>query len=384
MTRAPAGAGANNIVKMTRRNTVFSICKGLGIILMVVGHAECPELLGNFLYTFHMPLFFIAAGYFFSDRSLADPWKFCSRRVRGLYVPFVTWSLIYLVLHNLWHALGILNEQYGNWTGGVTHPYGWHEACDRLLRIFIGMSGYDEFMAGAFWFFRGLLVASVAYLLLRRLLDGRTRLNGTGATLVIMALALGFNAFRFANNLTVPLIPNGGLRETWGLFFFGAGVLFRRYEHLFRRRWPLLLAAFLLILLAGKLHTCGMNNRGKMIDLLTLPLTGSIGFLMTYWLSGYIDVLGGALRRLLCHIGDHTLYILLWHIPAYKLVSWLKIQYYGLDPAQIGCHMVIHENNTDFFWILYSVAGVAVPLLLLALWRYARGAMKASPAVAEA
>lgn len=362
---------------MAQRNAVISICKGLAIILMVIGHAEGPELLLNFLYTFHMPLFFIAAGYFFSQKALDDPWGFCRKRFKGLYIPFLKWSLIYLVLHNIWHYFGILNESYGNWTGGVTHPYSWHEAADRLLRIAFGMAGYDEFMAGAFWFFRGLLVASIAYLCLRKLFEERTTLTGTGATLTILALVIAFNAFRFANGLKIPYIANGGLRETWGLFFFGAGVLFRRYEPLFRRRWPLLLVAFLLILGAGKLHTCGMNNHGKMIDLLTLPLTGAVGFLMTYWTAGYIDASGGWLRRLLCYIGDHTLYILLWHIPAFKVVSLMKIHYYQLDPAQIGCHMVIHFNNTDFFWVLYSIAGVALPLLAYRVWQSARARIPA-------
>ena len=343
----------------------MSICKALAIILMVIGHAEAPELLTNFLYTFHMPLFFIAAGYFFSSRALDNPWSFCSKRVSGLYLPFLKWSLVYLVLHNLWHSLGILNEAFGNWTGGVTHPYSWHEAMNRLMQIVFTMSGYDEFMAGAFWFFRGLLIASIAYLVLRRLLEGHTRFTGTSATVTILLIALAFNAFRFANGLKIPGIPNGGLRETWGMFFFGAGVLFKRYEHLFVRRWPLLLVAFLLILGAGKLHTCGMNNGGNMKDLLTLPLTGSIGFLMTYWIAGYIDLLPGLIRSALIYIGDHTLYILLWHIPAYKIVSWLKIQYYDLDPRQIGCHMVIHFNNTDFFWVLYTLVGVGLPILLI-------------------
>lgn len=354
-----------------QRNTVISICKGLAIILMVIGHAEGPELLLNFLYTFHMPLFFIAAGYFFSQKAMDDPWGFCVKRFNGLYVPFLKWSLIYLALHNVWHYFGILNESYGNWTGGVTHPYSWHDVCLRLVKIVFGMSGYDEFMAGAFWFFRGLLVASIAYLCLRKLLEGRTRLGATGATAAIMLTVIAFNAFRFSNGLKIDIIPNGGLRESWGIFFFGAGVLFRRYEAVFRRRWPLLLISFLIILGAAYLHTCGMNNRGKMIDLLTLPVTGSVGFLMTYWLSGYIDSLGGWLKRALCYIGDNTLYILLWHIPAYKVVSLLKIHYYQLDPAQIGCHMVIHFNNTDFFWVLYSIAGVAIPLGLIEAWRYA-------------
>jgi len=354
---------------MAQRNSVISICKAIGIILMVVGHAEAPGLISAFLYTFHMPLFFIAAGYFFSSKAMENPWNFCVKRFKGLYIPFLTWALIYLLLHNFWHSTGILNEAYGNWSGGVTHPYTWNAAAQRLVLIFFSMSGYDEFMAGAFWFFRGLLVASIAYLCLRMLLERTTKLSPVAATLIIMAAVVAFNAFRFANGLTIRYIPNGGLRETWGVFFFGAGFLFRQYESFFRRRVFLLVLAFLFILGAASLHTCGMNNNGKMIDLLTLPLTGSIGFLMTYWLSGYIDSFGGMVRRALCHIGDNTLYILLWHIPAYKIVSLLKIHYYGLDPRQIGCHMVIHDYHTDFFWVLYTIAGVGLPLLMLALWR---------------
>ena len=188
---------------MATRNTVLSICKGIGIILMVVGHAEAPELITNFIYTFHMPLFFIAAGYFFTEKSLSDPWNFCKKRVMGLYVPFLKWSLVYLLLHNFWHALGILNEEFGNWEGGVTHPYSWHDAMSRLLQIIFTMSGYDEFMAGAFWFFRGLLLASIGYLLLHKLLDGKARLGGVGVSVAILVVVLAFNAFRFANNLKI-------------------------------------------------------------------------------------------------------------------------------------------------------------------------------------
>lgn len=59
-----------------KRDTVLSVSKGIAIILMVAGHAEAPELVTNFIYTFHMPLFFMAAGYFLSRRYLDDPWSF--------------------------------------------------------------------------------------------------------------------------------------------------------------------------------------------------------------------------------------------------------------------------------------------------------------------
>ena len=50
-----------------------SISKGIGIILMVIGHIfVCYDykFVHNFIYAFHMPLFFIISGYCFSERHL--------------------------------------------------------------------------------------------------------------------------------------------------------------------------------------------------------------------------------------------------------------------------------------------------------------------------
>jgi predicted tellurium resistance membrane protein TerC len=37
----------------------ITIAKAIGIILMVVGHSGCPQMLSKFIYLFHMPLFFL-------------------------------------------------------------------------------------------------------------------------------------------------------------------------------------------------------------------------------------------------------------------------------------------------------------------------------------
>lgn len=346
-----------------KRNNTIAIAKGIAIILMVIGHAEAPELLTNFIYTFHMPLFFIAAGYFFKRKYLDDPWSFCVKRFKGLYVPFVTWALVFLLLHNPFHYLGILNEQYGNWTGGVTHPYSWPAFFQRVTNVFTVMSGYDEFLTGAFWFFRGLLVASLLFLGLYMLIERRTPIRGNKAVMLICIGALAFTALRIGAGTTIN-IPNGGMREIWGLFFFGLGYLFAQYEHRIRQHWSLAFFYFAMLYVAAKLHLHGMNNKGVMLDVLTLPITGAIGFLLTYYVSGLIEKYGGKVRDLLVYVGSNTLYIFIFHIIAFKVVSLLKIWYYGLDFRQIGCHMVIHyANHDDLFWVAYSIAGVALPLL---------------------
>lgn len=353
-----------------QRNNVISIAKGIAIILMVAGHAEAPELLTNFIYTFHMPLFFITAGYFFNTKYIADPWTFCEKRFKGLYIPFIKWSLLFLLLHNVFFHFGILNEQYGNWNGGVTHPYSLRDFMHRLVLIFTSMSGYDEFMAGAFWFFRGLLVASILFLVLFKLLDSKLRLSPQKTALIICIGALAFTALRIGFSFKLRYIPNGGMREVWGLFFFAIGFLYRRYELRIKEHWALFCTYFLLLCAAAWLHLSGMNNNGKMLDVLTLPATGIIGFLATRYVAGIIDRKGNAIRNTLIFIGENTLYVFVFHIISFKLVSLVKIWWYDLDFAQIGCHMVIHENNhSDLFWLAYTIVGVAVPLLCLHAWR---------------
>lgn len=354
-------------------NTVISIVKGIGIILMVMGHAEVPDLLSNFIYTFHMPLFFIAAGYFFGRKHLDNPWDFCGRRFKGLYIPFVKWSLVFLILHNLWFETGILNEQFGNWQGGVTHPYDMNMFMKRVFMVVTSMSGYDEFLTGAFWFFRGLLVASILFLVFARIVDGKWKLPLHHTAMVVCLLALLFNAFRLAYGFKISIIPNGGLRDIWGLFFFGIGVIYRYYEQRIGNRYWLTVVSFGVLCVCAFFHTSGMNNHGKMLDILTLPVTGCAGWIMLRHAACLIDAAGGLVRRFLVFAGNNTLYVFIFHIISYKVVNPLKIWWYGLDWGQMGCHMVIHHNNhEDLFWILYTIAGVGLPLLVLQLIHYYR------------
>lgn len=359
---------------MKRDNTNLSICKGLAIILMCAGHTEGPSLLMTFIYLFHMPLFFIAAGYFFDKKYLADPWTFCKKRFKGLYVPFVKWSVFFLVFHNLFFKIGLLNEQYGNWEGGVTHPYNWHQFWQRLVHIVFSMGGYDEFLAGAFWFFRALLVSSIVFLVLYLLLYNRHKwLNHNTVPLVIAVLALGFAWFKVGNRLNIVTIVQGGIRECWGVMFFAMGVIYRRHEKRIPEHWALTLLYLGLLAGGAALGLQGMALKVQLKTIATLPVTGAIGFLMVHSIATWLDRHEGVVRRFLVYCGENTLYIFVFHIISFKIVSALKIWWYGLDWGQIGCHMVVHEHSTsDFFWLLYTIVGTAVPLLGITLYRRVR------------
>lgn len=46
------------------RDNSWDALKGIGILLMVIGHSGCPEYLRSFIYLFHMGLFYYVSGRF--------------------------------------------------------------------------------------------------------------------------------------------------------------------------------------------------------------------------------------------------------------------------------------------------------------------------------
>lgn len=87
----------------------LDVAKGIGILLMVLGHTSIPPLLSNFIWAFHMPLFFIASGWT-TNWQKTDFITFTKSKLRTLLVPFFVYSLVVLLIEvpkgwvdlNLW------------------------------------------------------------------------------------------------------------------------------------------------------------------------------------------------------------------------------------------------------------------------------------------
>lgn len=67
---------------------------------MVIGHTSIPSYLSNFIWTFHMPLFFIASGST-TNWHKSDCIGFIKRKIRTLLVPFFIYSSVVLLIHIL-------------------------------------------------------------------------------------------------------------------------------------------------------------------------------------------------------------------------------------------------------------------------------------------
>ena len=360
-----------NTVMATRNNTTISVCKALAIIGMVIGHADPPYKLLAFIYLWHMPLFFIASGYFFKKSYLTDELTFIKKRIKALYVPCVKWSLIILLLNPLFFWTGFLNEQYGNPDGGVTHPLNLRQGIQHAVGIIFTMSNYDVFLLSAFWFFRALLVGSIAYLVIFKLLTKIPffRKHENICLLTICAICMLLAVLKYGHfKIRYWFIAQGGYRDIMCVFFMSIGYLFRKYERFVSGRYWLMLPMFAILLwYTFNLHT-SLTLTTKLHKVIWQPYSAIAGFIFIYLLAQLIEKTqsyswGKTINRFLVFCGNNTIKIMIFHIFAYKVIALLQIAIYDLEWKQIGCHMVIHHPTTSqYWWVFYSIGGVAIPL----------------------
>ena len=83
------------------RNNSISIAKAIAIMLMVLAHTYFSDYGNRIVNMFHMPLFFFFSGYCMKNKYLNEPFDFIRKRIKGIYKPYVKWSIIFLLLHNI-------------------------------------------------------------------------------------------------------------------------------------------------------------------------------------------------------------------------------------------------------------------------------------------
>lgn len=72
----------------------LDILKGIGIILVAVGHIYSNKIIGTWLYSFHMPLFFMATGYTYREKPILQDIK---HRFQTIVVPYFSFGLLVLL-----------------------------------------------------------------------------------------------------------------------------------------------------------------------------------------------------------------------------------------------------------------------------------------------
>ena len=115
----------------TGRMNYIDVAKGIGIILVVFAHVNyTPEVL-VFIYSFHMPLFFLISGMLFDKNKYPDFISFFKRRIKTLFIPYVIYEVISIIWLYISERLFRMQMQF---TEKKLQNAAWTEALDSTLQ----------------------------------------------------------------------------------------------------------------------------------------------------------------------------------------------------------------------------------------------------------
>lgn len=328
-------------------NPSINYLKALGIMLMVLGHCGCPwGYLIKFLYMFHMPLFFFVSGYCLKPQYLHQPATFLLKKTKGVYWPYVKWSLLFLALHNVLRHVHLYSETN-------TSYFHLHDFKAQIISIITQMQGHG-LMLGGYWFLNALFFGSIiAYCTLK--VCKRVEISA----ILVLAVCLVLNHFQ----LLIPVIKIGP-QAFVAAFLFLVGYYFASKKVPVFPIWAIALSLaatfggifFFKCEIASKFY-----EPMKLLPYLVLSVLATWSF---YSLFTLIKNEKSKTAIVLSFISKNTLTILTWHFLMFKLVSALIVWIYDLPIDRLGEFPVIYDYARQGWWVLYLLTAMILTCVI--------------------
>ena len=291
---------------MSKRIEYLDIAKGIGILLVVLGHNDFEVIslfVQRLIYSFHMPLFFFLSGYFLN--AAVPFFDFFKKRFNALLKPFLfTIFLIYFASVSF-------------------EKMGFNTAITRIVKSLYGSGHYLDWVQ--LWFLPHLFAVSLyAFLFITLVSRLRNRWLTWGILLGILAIAVPFlQAF-----YPFPFSILGKDYELWGLpfsldlvfvtgFFFILGHEVRQVtsEKTFDN-WLFLVLTGGVVLLLNILFPYEIDFNIRLYESFLVNTTEAIlGILFVLALARQIELRTARLASFFKYLGSISLIILLFHVP---------------------------------------------------------------------
>ena len=340
------------------RNNYLSIAKGLGIIMMVMGHCGVPELICKYIYQFHMPLFFFCSGYFF--KNIVDKkslYSFYIKRIKGIYIKFLCWSFLFLSLHNVFFHLNIYNDTV-LFHGEPSFLYSTSDFIQKAYKITFSMNEH-ELLLRSFWFLKQLFLSSLLVSTILYITNTIAKHKYTQPLIFVFLLFMTLVSKHM--DWSVPAIWDISLVFMSSTFYF-SGYIFHQYG-IINKIDKTIVHLFLTILSIIGLFTLPWTNMLEYTSISLIPffIVAYSGIIITLCFSKRLEKT--KLKNTFYYLGQNTMIIFALHMLCFKIGNLVKIIIYDLPIYRLADFQIIYEYNC-LFWIVYTIIGISIPLLI--------------------
>lgn len=317
---------------------------------MVIGHSGAPVLFTRWIYLFHMPIFFIISGYLFKIEYFGTPCIFIKKKLKGLYIPYLKWGIVFMIFHNLLFKINIYEAPIDNFY------------C-QIFRL-LSFRGADQLLGG-YWFLQSLFISFLFFFIFNIVLMKKcnnVRRNTCISILFFLSASMTITIFE----KKYPIIDSCNLLAA---FYLSLGFFLKQCNieaFCVKRLSAIALMSFLPTLVMASINTETFNMAYlSSKSIFPFVLSSLLGFIFIYSITGLKLFQSNILLDLL---GNNTLVILTFHMLSFKILSFFILYFSSGDINHLQDFPVLKDSE-NYYWVLYTIVGIIVPLLLEYLFK---------------
>lgn len=336
-----------------------TIAKGIGIILVVIGHCV-PDIfrIRQFIYLFHMPLFFFLSGYCYRVDTEEKMMSYVLRKVKSLYFPFVVCNCLALLFHQTFCKIGVYPSEEMFQSVGQFIRY--------FVKILLCIKMED--VVAPLWFLPILMLVNIGYALIGKIVSKANLRH-----VVVHILVLGIYLVGF-------FVPRSGIFRAYvlfslGLFSYYVGFVFKKYRIIDRiSNWMVVIFAIVLLMTAQFIDINMIQMRiGNPVQYAMLSI---MGICIVFKISRVLAKHNTPLH----YIGEKSIVILEWHYYVFIFITIIqKYMISGTIHDGISSFVQYYSSSDvyRFCWfVIYVVMGSCIPLVVNRLTQALSGKMK--------
>lgn len=132
-------------IKTDKRVNYIDLFRAFGIICMVFSHVYFGHIIDKWIHVFHMPMFFVIAGFFYKERNFKE---FIFNKVRSLLFPYFVFGLFHFIISCI--CIGSIDYNF-------LYSWFWNNTDKGGIPI-----------CGALWFLTAIFISELIYFVIKK------------------------------------------------------------------------------------------------------------------------------------------------------------------------------------------------------------------------